>query len=238
MVARGDLGVEVGYAELIGLQKHIIARARAKSRLVITATQMMESMIHAPVPTRAEVSDVANAVMDDTDAVMLSAETAVGKHPARVVRAMAQVIEGAEKWQTTNRPDLRSSDLRFKLTDEAIAAAVMYTANHLDVRAIVALTESGSTALWMSRMRSDIPIYAFTRHAATQRRVTLYRGVYPVDFDVTTPRPEKMYPAIFERMIADGLAAEGDLIIVTKGEFSGVSGGTNTMKIIRVQQRP
>jgi pyruvate kinase len=169
---------------------------------------------------------------------MLSAETAVGKHPARVVRAMAQVIEGAEKWQTSNRPDLQSLDLHFKRTDEAIAASVMYTANHLDVRAIVALTESGSTALWMSRMRSDIPIYAFTRHAATQRRVTLYRGVYPVDFDVTTPRPEKMYPAIFERMVADGLASEGDLIIVTKGEFSGVSGGTNTMKIIQVQQQP
>jgi pyruvate kinase len=234
MVARGDLGIEVGYAELTGLQKHIIALARARSRLVITATQMMESMIHAPVPTRAEVSDVANAVMDDTDAVMLSAETAVGRHPGRVVRAMAQVIEGAEKWQQSNRPDLRA-DGHFSRTDEAIAAAVMYTANHLDVRAIVALTESGSTALWMSRMRSDIPIYAFTRHAATQRRVTLYRGVYPVDFDVTQPKPEEMYPAIFERMIAEGLAAKGDLIIVTKGEFSGVTGGTNTMKIIQVQ---
>jgi pyruvate kinase len=237
MVARGDLGIEVGYAELTGLQKHIIERARARSRLVITATQMMESMIHAPVPTRAEVSDVANAVMDDTDAVMLSAETAVGRHPGRVVRAMAQVIEGAEKWQTTNRPDMRLAG-QFKRTDEAIAAAVMYTANHLVVRAIVALTESGSTALWMSRIRSDIPIYAFTRHAGTQRRVTLYRGVYPVDFDVTHPRPERMYPAIFERLIADGLAAEGDLIIVTKGEFSGVTGGTNSMKIIQVQRQP
>ncbi len=237
MVARGDLGVEVGYAELIGLQKHIIALARAKSRLVITATQMMESMIHAPVPTRAEVSDVANAVMDDTDAVMLSAETAVGRHPGRVVRAMAQVIEGAEKWQHSNRPDLRI-DGQFTRTDEAIAAAVMYTANHLDVRAIVALTESGSTALWMSRMRSDIPIYAFTRHAGTQRRVTLYRGVYPVDFDVTNPRPEQLYAAIFERLMKDGLAAEGDLIIVTKGELSGVSGGTNSMKIVKVQRQP
>ncbi len=237
MVARGDLGVELGYAELTGLQKHIIARARAKSRLVITATQMMESMIHAPVPTRAEVSDVANAVMDDTDAVMLSAETAVGRHPGRVVRAMAQVIEGAEKWQFSNRPELRT-DGQFLRTDEAIAAAVMYTANHLDVRAIVALTESGSVALWMSRMRSDIPIYAFTRHAATQRRVTLYRGVYPVDFDVTHPRPEQIYAAIFERLMKDGLAAEGDLIIVTKGEFSGVSGGTNSMKILKVQRQP
>ena len=236
MVARGDLGVEVGYAELTGLQKRIIGLARARNRLVITATQMMESMIHAPVPTRAEVSDVANAVMDDTDAVMLSAETAVGRHPGRVVRAMSQVIEGAEKWQLSNRPDLRA-DGHFTRTDEAIAAAVMYTANHLDVRAIVALTESGSTALWMSRMRSDIPIYAFTRHAATQRRVTLYRGVYPVEFDVTHPRPERIYAEIFERLLGDGLAAEGDLIIVTKGEFEGISGGTNSMKILKVQRQ-
>ncbi|HEU0224648.1 MAG TPA: pyruvate kinase, partial [Steroidobacteraceae bacterium] len=236
MVARGDLGVEVGYAELTGLQKRIIALARARSRLVITATQMMESMIHAPVPTRAEVSDVANAVMDDTDAVMLSAETAVGRHPGRVVRAMAQVIEGAEKWQLSNRPELRT-DGHHSRTDEAIAAAVMYTANHLDVRAIVALTESGSVALWMSRMRSDIPIYAFTRHPATQRRVTLYRGVYPVDIDVTSTRADEMYPAIFDRMLQDGLAGEGDLIIITKGEFSGVTGGTNTMKIVQVQRR-
>jgi pyruvate kinase len=237
MVARGDLGVELGYAELTGLQKHIIARARAKSRLVITATQMMESMIHAPVPTRAEVSDVANAVMDDTDAVMLSAETAVGRHPGRVVRAMAQVIEGAEKWQQSNRPELRT-DGQFLRTDEAIAGAVMYTANHLDVRAIVALTESGSVALWMSRIRSDIPIYAFTRHAATKRRVTLYRGVYPVEFDVTHARPEQIYGAIFERLMRDGLATEGDLVIVTKGELSGVSGGTNSMKILKVQRNP
>jgi pyruvate kinase len=237
MVARGDLGVELGYAELTGLQKHIISLSRAKSRLVITATQMMESMIHAPVPTRAEVSDVANAVMDDTDAVMLSAETAVGRHPGRVVRAMSQVIEGAEKWQLSNRPELRS-DGEFERTDEAIAGAVMYTANHLDVRAIVALTESGSVALWMSRIRSDIPIYAFTRHAATQRRVTLYRGVYPVDFDVTHPKPERMYGAIFERLMRDRLAAEDDLIILTKGEFSGVSGGTNSMKILKVQSLP
>jgi pyruvate kinase len=238
MVARGDLGVEVGYAELTGLQKRIIGLARARNRLVITATQMMESMIHAPVPTRAEVSDVANAVMDDTDAVMLSAETAVGKHPDKVVRAMAQVIVGAEKWQTSNRSDIQRTDGHFTRTDEAIAGAVMYTANHMDVRAIVALTESGSTALWMSRIRSDIPIYAFTRHAATQRRVTLYRGVYPVAFDVTHPVPEQMYPAIFQRMIDDNLAAEGDLIIVTKGELSGVAGGTNTMKIIKVQRSP
>src|SRR5688500_18939219 len=237
MVARGDLGVEVGYAELIGLQKQIIALSRARSRLVMTATQMMQSMIHAPVPTRAALSDAANAVLHDTAAVMLSAETAVGRHPVRVLRAMAQVIEGAEKWQLSNRPELRT-DGQHARTDEAIAAAVMYTANHLDVRAIVALTESGSVALWMSRIRSDIPIYAFTRHAATQRRVTLYRGVYPVEFDVTHPRPERIYAAIFERLLKDGLASEGDLIIVTKREFSRVSGGTNSMKILPLLRQP
>jgi pyruvate kinase len=237
MVARGDLGVEVGYAELTGLQKRIIGQARARNRLVITATQMMESMIHAPAPTRAEVSDVANAVMDDTDAVMLSAETAIGKHPGKVVRAMAQVIEGAEKWQISNRPDMQRGDEHFARTDEAIAAAVMYTANHLDVKAIIALTESGSTALWMSRIRSDIPIYAFTRHEATQRRITLYRGVYPVAFDVTHTQPDALYASIFERVLGERLAVEGDLIIVTKGELSGVSGGTNSMKIVKVRRR-
>ncbi len=237
MVARGDLGVEVGYAELIGLQKRIIRMARERNRLVITATQMMESMIHAPVPTRAEVSDVANAVMDDTDAVMLSAETAVGKHPGKVVQAMAQVIEGAEKWQTTYSRGRQRSDDDFSHTDQAIAMAVMYTANHLDVRAIVALTESGSTPLWMSRIRSDIPIYAFTRHPGTQRRVTLYRGVYPIDYDVTDRRPEELYPSIFDRVLAEKLADDGDLIIVTKGELSGVSGGTNSMKIVKVRSR-
>jgi pyruvate kinase len=151
---------------------------------------------------------------------------------------MAQVIVGAEKWQTSNRPDMQRAVGHFAFTDEAIAAAVMYTANHMDVRAIVALTESGSTALWMSRIRSDIPIYAFTRHTATQRRVTLYRGVYPVAFDVTHPAPKQMYQAIFQRLLDDNLAAEGDLIIVTKGELSGVSGGTNSMKIIKVQRSP
>ncbi|TAK54182.1 MAG: pyruvate kinase [Gammaproteobacteria bacterium] len=233
MVARGDLGVEVGYAELTGLQKRIIEIARGHNRLVITATQMMESMIHAPVPTRAEVSDVANAVMDNTDAVMLSAETAVGRHPGRVVRAMAQVIEGAEKWQKS-RPERTRADGHFSRTDEAIASAVMFTANHLDVKAIVALTESGSTALWMSRIRSDIPIYAFTRHEATQRRVTLYRGVYPIDFDVVHTEPQDLYAAIFARVQAQGIAAAGELIIVTTGELSGVTGGTNSMKILKV----
>jgi pyruvate kinase len=237
MVARGDLGVEVGYAELTGLQKRIIQMARARNRPVITATQMMESMIVNPVPTRAEVSDVANAVMDGTDAVMLSAETAVGKHPVKVVRAMAQVIEGAEKWQMTYRRQRSHLDGHFSHTDEAIAAAVMYTANHLDVKAIVALTESGSTPLWMSRIRSDIPIFAFTRQERTRRRVTLYRGVYPIAFDVTHTQPEILYPEVFRLLIELDLAAEGDLIIITQGELSGVTGGTNSMKILKVTSK-
>ncbi len=234
MVARGDLGVEMGYAELTGLQKRMIWMARARNRPVITATQMMESMIVNPVPTRAEVSDVANAVIDGTDAVMLSAETAVGKYPVKVVKEMAQVIVGAEKWQQIYRRDRQRLNEQFKRTDEAIATAVMYTANHLDVKAIVALTESGSTTLWMSRIRSDIPIYAFTRLEMTRRRVTLYRGVYPIAFDVTHTMPEILYPAIFELLLELQLVREGDLIIVTKGELSGVTGGTNSMKIVKV----
>jgi pyruvate kinase len=237
MVARGDLGVEVGYAELTGLQKHIIQTARHHFKVVITATQMMESMIQNPVPTRAEVSDVANAVLDGTDAVMLSAESAVGKYPVKAVEAMAQVILGAEKYQFSKggRARQRFERKEFQGTDEAIAMAVMYTANHMDVKAIVALTESGSTPLWMSRMRSDIPIYAFTRIEATRRRVTLYRGVYPVAFDVTHTEPSILYPSIFRRAVELGLCAEGDRIIVTKGEHSGVSGGTNSMKILEVR---
>ena len=234
MVARGDLGVEMGYAELTGLQKTIIQHTRHRNKVVITATQMMESMIHNPIPTRAEVSDVSNAVMDGTDAVMLSGESAVGKYPVKAVEAMAQVIEGAEKYQLTYSRTRHRDDRLFLQTDEAIAMAVMYTANHMKVRAIVALTESGSTTLWMSRIRSDIPIYAFTRQEATRRRVTLYRGVYPVAFDVMQAEPQAVYPTIFHMLLELRLVDEGDLIIVTKGELSGVSGGTNSMQILRV----
>jgi len=236
MVARGDLGVEMGYAELTGLQKTIIHESRARNRVVITATQMMESMIVNPVPTRAEVSDVANAVMDGTDAVMLSAETAAGRYPVKAVEAMAQVIVGAEKYQLTHpRARQRTVEGEFKGTEEAIAMAVTYTANHMKVRAIVALTESGATPLWMSRIRSDIPIYAFTRHELTRRRVTLYRGVYPVLFDVTGPnKVEALYNSIFSRLLELALVSPGDLVILTKGELSGVQGGTNSMQILKV----
>jgi pyruvate kinase len=236
MVARGDLGVEMGYAELTGLQKTIIHDTLNGNRVVITATQMMESMIQNPVPTRAEVSDVANAVMDGTDAVMLSAETATGRYPVKAVEAMAQVIEGAEKYQLTHpRMRQRSVEGVFKGTEEAIAMAVMYTANHMKVRAIVALTESGATPLWMSRIRSDIPVYAFTRHEATRRRVTLYRGVYPVIFDVTgSVSVEQLYRALFTRLLELRLVDLHDLVILTKGELSGVQGGTNSMQILKV----
>jgi len=237
MVARGDLGVEMGYAELTGLQKTIIQQTRTRNKVVITATQMMESMIHCPVPTRAEVSDVANAVMDGTDAVMLSAETAAGRYPLKAVEAMAQVIEGAEKYQLTHsRARHRTVEGQFKGTEEAIAMAVMYTANHMKVRAIVALTESGATPLWMSRIRADIPVYAFTRNEATRRRVTLYRGVYPVIFDVTAGggSTERLYSALFTRLLELRLVKKRDLVILTKGEHSGVQGGTNSMQILTV----
>jgi len=236
MVARGDLGVEVGYAELTGLQKHIIAATRRRNRVAITATQMMESMIHNPIPTRAEVSDVANAVMDGTDAVMLSGESAVGKYPVRAVEAMSQVILGAEKYESSHSPIRhRRDEGMYEKTDEAIAMAVMYTANHLNVKAIVALTESGSTPLWMSRIRADIPIYAFTRHEATRRRVMLYRGVYPVTFDITHTDAQKLYADIFRTLLQRGMVDVGDRIIMTKGELSGVSGKTNSMKILEVR---
>jgi pyruvate kinase len=234
MIARGDLGVELGYAELPGVQKELIKRARDANRVVITATQMMESMIHSPMPTRAEVSDVANAVMDGTDAVMLSGETAVGAYPVEAVKAMADTCLGAEKHRVTQVSRHRI-DVHFRYVDEAIAMASMYVANHLDVRAIVALTESGSTALWMSRIRSGIPIFALTRHEATRRRVKLYRGVYPVFFDVLHTDPARIVDAIVQTMLERNVVASGDQVIFTQGDLSGVKGGTNTMKIVSVK---
>jgi len=232
MVARGDLGVEMGHAALIGLQKTIIQQAIAANRLVITATQMMESMIHSPVPTRAEVSDVANAVLDGSDAVMLSAETAAGKYPVKAVQAMSEVILGAEKYELSH-PGVGRTQGDFAHTEEAIAKAVMYTANRMHVRAIVALTESGLTPLWMSRLRADMPIYAFTRQEVTRNRVTLYRGVYPVLFDVTNTSPSEVNQAVIDRLLKDRLVDVGEQIILTKGVMSGVQGGTNSMQILR-----
>ncbi len=234
MVARGDLGVEMGYAKLTGIQKVLIRQTRKKSKVVITATQMMESMIQNPIPTRAEVSDVSNAVMDGTDAAMLSGETAVGEYPVRAIRAMAEVCLGAESFPLPEgRTRHRIGDY-FERVDEAIAMAVMYTANHLSVRAIIALTESGSTALWMSRIRSDIPIYAFTPHVATRRRVALYRGVFPVEFDSLSVEPSRLYAEVFRTLLAHDLVHVGDRVIFTKGDLEGISGQTNAMKILTV----
>jgi pyruvate kinase len=225
----------MGYAALTGLQKTIIQQALAANRVVITATQMMESMISSPVPTRAEVSDVANAVLDGTDAVMLSAETAAGKYPVKAVQAMAEVILGAEKYEL-GHPIVGRTQGDFSNTEEAIAKAVMYTANRMHVRAIVALTESGLTPLWMSRMRADMPIYAFTRQEVTRNRVMLYRGVYPVLFDVTDTTPTRMYQAIFDELLERGLVDIGDKIILTKGDLTGVQGGTNSLQILHVRK--
>lgn len=234
MVARGDLGVELGDAELIGVQKSLIDATRRASKIVITATQMMESMIENPIPTRAEVSDVANAVIDGSDAVMLSGETAVGKYPVRAIRAMADVCVGAERYpQPPGRAVHRIGD-DFERVDEAIAMAVMYTANHLNVKAIIALTESGSTTRWMSRIRSDIPVYAFTAHETTSRRVAIYRGVYPVAFELDDTDARRLYPEIFQTLLAHGLVAVDDLVIFTKGDLTGVTGSTNAMTILKV----
>ena len=234
MVARGDLGVEIGDAELPAVQKLVISRTRDMNKVVITATQMMESMIQNPIPTRAEVFDVANAVLDGTDAVMLSGETAVGRYPAKAVAAMDRVCKEAEKQSSARRSQHRLHSV-FGRIDEAIAMATMYTANHLGAAAIAALTESGSTPKWMSRISSGIPIYALTPHVATRRKVTLYRGVYPVSFDyeegVDSRRANQ---EIVEELLRRGAIRDGDLVIITKGDLTGVSGGTNVMKILRV----
>jgi pyruvate kinase len=233
MVARGDLGVELGDAELPGVQKRLIAEARTGNKIVITATQMMQSMITNAQPTRAEVLDVANAVLDGTDAVMLSAETAVGRHPARVVAAMDRVCRGAERHHSA-RVSTHRMDAHFETTEEAISMATMYTANHHSIAAILALTESGTTPMWMSRISSGIPIIAATRLPETERRLALYRGVYPVPFDATTVSRASLNWAAVEEIRQRGLVQDGDKIILTKGDLYGAEGGTNAMKIVKV----
>ncbi|HEC16441.1 MAG TPA: pyruvate kinase [Sedimenticola sp.] len=234
MVARGDLGVEIGDAELPAVQKSLIRRAREMDTVVITATQMMESMIENAIPTRAEVFDVANAVFDGTDAVMLSAETAMGRNPAKSVAAMDRICREAEKHKAV-RTSSHRIDSVFTRRDEAIAMAAMYTANHyLRVKAIAALTESGSTVKTMSRISSGIPIYAMTRHRSTRRKVTLFRGVYPIRFDVVTTDARRINQAIIDELLRRHAVEEGDVVIITKGDRSGVGGRTNTMKIMRV----
>jgi len=234
MVARGDLAVEVGDAAVPALQKRMIRSARASNKLVVTATQMMESMITNPIPTRAEVSDVANAVLDGTDAVMLSAESAAGEYPVEAVEAMARVCLEAEKEYLVNNDRRIITTINQATIEEAIARATMFTAGGLQIRAIAALTQSGVTALLMSRRSSKVPIFALSPNEETRRRVTLFRGVYPVEFGEGLIDPEEILNLAEEELLNRGVVRNGDIMVMTIGEPVGKSGGTNTMKIIKV----
>lgn len=233
MIARGDLGVEIGDASLPPVQKRLIKLAGDMDRAVITATQMMESMIDNQIPLRAEVFDVANAVMDGTDAVMLSGETSIGMFPAQTAAAMARICEETEKQRITRVSDHRINQ-RFERIDEAIAMSTMYAANHIGAKAIAALTETGSTPLWMSRISSGIPVFAFTRNVATMRKVRLFRGVYPIHFDITHTDPLEANNEIIAELLRRNIVATGDFVVITKGDLRGRRGGTNNMKIVQV----
>jgi pyruvate kinase len=232
MVARGDLAIEVGNAAVPGLQKRMIRLARERNKLTITATQMMESMIVNPVPTRAEVSDVANAVLDGTDAVMLSAETAAGRYPVETVETMSQICVEAEK-SDESQLDRDFLNRRFTRIDQSVAMAALFTANHLRVKAIAALTQSGSTALWMSRHNCGCPIFALTPEVAAQRKMALYRNVRPLYLEQSSDR-EGVLRAAEDLLLAKGQVQLGDMIVLTNGEPMGKSGGTNALKIVRV----
>ena len=232
MVARGDLAVEVGNAAVPALQKQMIRMARAHDRVVITATQMMESMIVNPVPTRAEVSDVANAVLDGTDAVMLSAETAAGRYPLETVEEMAKICLEAEK-ASGHEIDADFSGKTFVRIDQSIAMGALFTAQHLGAKAIVALSDSGSTALWMSRHDIGIPIYALTPKLSTQRKMALYRNVRPLLMDTSADRDTALEQAE-GHLLKRGIVQTGDIYAITCGEPMGAPGGTNMLKICRV----
>jgi pyruvate kinase len=233
MVARGDLAVEVGDASVPALQKRMIRLAREQNKLTITATQMMESMVSNPVPTRAEVSDVANAVLDGTDAVMLSAETASGKYPVETITNMARICVAAEQSHpvTLDRDFL---DRTFTRVDQSIAMAALFTAYHLKVKAIASLTESGSTALWMSRLNCGVPIFALTAQTATRYRCALFRDTYPLMVKYVGHDREELLAEAEKVLVDNGVVQAGDLIVLTIGEPIGKAGGTNTMKIVRV----
>ena len=232
MVARGDLAVEVGNAAVPALQKRMIKMARASNKLAITATQMMESMIVNPIPTRAEVSDVANAVLDGTDAVMLSAETASGKYPVGVVQAMASIVTAADESETVLL-DSEFLNQTFARVDQSIAYGALFTAYHLRCKAIVALTDSGSTVLWMSRHDIDIPIFALTPRLPTLRKLSLFRNVRAFELAENFDRDAALVEAV-QLLLRKGVVTGGDLIVLTIGEPMGQAGGTNTLKIVKV----
>ncbi|TAK85823.1 MAG: pyruvate kinase [Betaproteobacteria bacterium] len=233
MVARGDLAVEVGDASVPALQKKMIRLGREQNKLTITATQMMESMVTSPVPTRAEVSDVANAVLDGTDAVMLSAETASGKYPVEVIEAMDRICIEAEQTQPLNLEQDFLSRV-FTRVDQSIAMAALFTAYHLKVKCIASLTESGSTALWMSRLNCGVPIYALTSQTSTRYRCALLRDVFPLMVKYIGHDREELMREAEDTLVRNGVVKEGDLIVLTFGEPIGKPGGTNTMKIVKI----
>lgn len=233
MVARGDLGVEIGDAQLMAVQKRLISKARQAQRSVITATQMMESMISSPIPTRAEVFDVANAVLDGSDAVMLSAESASGRYPVETVRAMAETCLGAETYPEVYRGERGGDHQQVDRVDEAIAMAAVFAANHLDkVAGMVCLTESGTTALRMSRVKSPYPIFALSRHPGVVRRMSLYRGVVPIIFDYTIYPAEEVAQKVLEAVSERGFVKSGDRLVMTRADLMGVGGSTTTLKIL------
>ena len=233
LVARGDLGVEIGDAELPGLQKRIINKALERNKVVITATQMMQSMVENPIPTRAEVLDVANAVIDGTDAVMLSAETAVGKHPVKVIEAMHRVCLGAERHCDTLE-DARRLNVRLQRIDQAIAMAAMFMAQHVRIHAIIALTESGSTTQWLSRIRTAVPIFGLSPLASTRRRMALYRDVFPVAHVQKWDDVNEAVTEAITNLVEKERLAVGDRVLITMGSSVGKEGGTNTLRLVQV----
>ena len=234
MVARGDLGVEIGDPQLPAQQKRLILLARANDRFVITATQMLESMILSPIPTRAEVFDVANAVLDGTDAVMLSAETAIGKNPVKAVKTMSDVCIEAEKSPTAKVSHHRLHE-DFEGIDETIAMSSMYAANHLGAKVVATLTQTGKTALWMSRISSNISIFAMSDNYKTLKKVTIYRGVYPCYIEKNSADDwNDVNNKVIESLLNKSVVVDKDIVILTKGMHKDKSGGTNLMKILRV----
>jgi len=233
MVARGDLGVEIGDAELPGLQKKIIRESLARGKVVITATQMLQSMVESPIPTRAEVLDVANAVIDGTDAVMLSQESAAGHYPLKAVEAMVRICIGAEK-SFERDTDFEAAQRDLERADQAIAMAAMFLSEHIGVRAIVAMTESGGTARFLSRFRSNVPIYAFSRHAPARRRMALIRDVFPMDYDSRGQTPREAARGSIRKLVEAGLLSPGERVVFTSGEHMEQHGATNTLRLLQV----
>ena len=233
MVARGDLGVEIGDAELPGLQKRIIRTALEHNRIVITATQMLQSMVENPIPTRAEVLDVANAVIDGTDAVMLSAETASGSYPVKAVEAMVRICMGAER-QFDHDDDFSKAARNLERADQAIAMAGMFLAEHVNVRAIIALTESGGTARFLSRFRSEAPIFGLSRHDRARRKMTMMRDVYPIAFDSRGLPTREAARGAIRQLFESELLSEGDRVLITSGDHMEMHGTTNTLRLLQV----